>query len=183
LRPKTSSAFLAGAAVGVLLFGGTGRLWSVDPPNAAPRSRAASAETALSTGTIQISDVVGLTNELAIRPQEGVDYTYNTLVYSDPSGLLESVNGNPLDCVRVNGSANPCSTNEVDGEVPSGAINGTNAIFSLANPPIPPNSLRLYRNGLRLQPVLEYSLSGATITFSANAVPQIGDTLLADYTP
>src|SRR6202030_3702849 len=36
-----------------------------------------------------------------------------------------------------------------DGETPSGTMDGTNAIFSLAAAPSPAGSLQLYRNGLQ----------------------------------
>lgn len=50
----------------------------------------------------------------------------------------------------------------VDNETPSGTINGTNAAFTLANPPA--STLHLYRNGLRQNPAIDYSVSGSTIT-------------------
>jgi hypothetical protein len=70
----------------------------------------------------------------------------------------------------------------VDGEVPAGTINGTNTTFTLANAPNPSASLKLYKNGVLLAQGVDYSLSGATITFlSTKATPQAGDSLLASY--
>jgi prefoldin subunit 5 len=70
----------------------------------------------------------------------------------------------------------------VDGEVPTGAVNGTNTTFTLANAPNPSASLKLYKNGVLLAQGVDYSLSGATITFvSTKAAPQSGDSLLASY--
>jgi hypothetical protein len=70
----------------------------------------------------------------------------------------------------------------VDGEVPTGAVNGTNTTFTLANAPNPSASLKLYKNGVLLAQGVDYSLSGATITFvGTKAVPQSGDSLLASY--
>lgn len=66
----------------------------------------------------------------------------------------------------------------VDGEVPAGIIDGLNATFTLSNAPLP-LTLHLYRNGLRMKSGFDYNLTGATITFLF--IPQIGDTLLADY--
>lgn len=70
--------------------------------------------------------------------------------------------------------------NFVINDVPNGTINGTNAIFSLNNIPIVGSSA-IYRNGLRLKPAFDYTISGNTITFLMGAIPQLGDTLLADY--
>jgi hypothetical protein len=69
----------------------------------------------------------------------------------------------------------------VDGEVPAGTVNGTNAVFTLANTPIG-GSVKLYRNGIRLSAGgYDYNISGGTITFTQSAIPQSGDRLLADY--
>jgi hypothetical protein len=68
-----------------------------------------------------------------------------------------------------------------DEETPAGAINGVNTAFSLAHTPNPAASLLLVLNGLVLKQGLDYSLSGAAITFSSAALPQQGDTLLAFY--
>lgn len=67
-------------------------------------------------------------------------------------------------------------------EVPSGTINGSNAMFTLANTPTS-GTLRVYKNGLRQKAGSgnDYTLATATITFEAGNVPQTGDILLADY--
>jgi len=66
------------------------------------------------------------------------------------------------------------------GETPSGAINGVNTTFTLANSPVG-GTLRLHQNGLRLREGAsnDYTLSGNTITM--NVAPTTGDWLLADY--
>jgi hypothetical protein len=69
----------------------------------------------------------------------------------------------------------------VDGEVPSGAINGVNSAFSLANPPAPASSLSLFRNGVSQTPGGDFALSGSAITFAAGSLPKTGDTLFAYY--
>lgn len=71
------------------------------------------------------------------------------------------------------------SVNFADGETPGGTVNGTNASFTLAA--APGTSLHLYRNGLRQNPAVDYSISGSTITFSSVSIPQSGDWLTADY--
>lgn len=70
------------------------------------------------------------------------------------------------------------SSIQVIGETPAGALNGTNAVFTLQNAPIP-GTLILYQNGVRQQFGGDYTLSGGTISFAA--APATGDILSADY--
>lgn len=70
--------------------------------------------------------------------------------------------------------------NFADNEVPAGAIDGSNAVFTLLNAPVA-SSLKLYKNGMRLQEGNDFTLSGNSITYLAGQVPQVGDTHLADY--
>lgn len=67
----------------------------------------------------------------------------------------------------------------IDDETPSGTINGTNAVFTLANLPNPPSSVKVYRGGARQRITEDYTLSGATITFTI--APQVGEVILVDY--
>jgi len=66
----------------------------------------------------------------------------------------------------------------VDGEVPSGVIDGANQSFTLAHAPAG-GSLHLYQNGLRQTPTTHYTLAGDTVSFVT--APPLGATLLADY--
>jgi hypothetical protein len=68
----------------------------------------------------------------------------------------------------------------VDAETPSGAINGVNATYTLVQAPNPSTSLDVYRNGMRMDVGVDYTLSGNTITFGS-VVPQTGDVLLCSY--
>ena len=67
-----------------------------------------------------------------------------------------------------------------DAEVPAGLINGVNNFYTLLQAPNPPASLALYRNGMRLDAGVDYTLSSNGITFVA-IVPQIGDVLQCSY--
>lgn len=67
----------------------------------------------------------------------------------------------------------------IDGEVPSGTINGINGIFTTAYLPII-NSLRLFLNGQRLKKGQDYTISTSIITMTT--IPFTGDTLTVDYT-
>jgi hypothetical protein len=68
----------------------------------------------------------------------------------------------------------------VDEETPSGAINGVNGMFTLSQTPSPSTSLEAFRNGLLLSAGVDYTLSGAVITF-VTVVPQSSDTLTCSY--
>ena len=86
-----------------------------------------------------------------------------------------SIIGTVLTC-----SAQPI--NFADAEVPSGTVDGANAVFTLLHTPVGA-SLELARNGLTLKAGAgnDYTLAAGTITFQAGAIPQTGDTLQAWY--
>jgi hypothetical protein len=69
----------------------------------------------------------------------------------------------------------------VDLETPTGSVNGSNLIFTLVSTPSPGSSLELFRNGIRLSPSVDFTLTGNTITFVSGAQPQTGDILRASY--
>lgn len=65
-------------------------------------------------------------------------------------------------------------------QVPGGTIDGSNRVFTLSNAPV---LLLLDLNGLLMEPGLDYTLSGSTITFTGS-LPQGGSTpdkLFATY--
>lgn len=137
---------------------------------------------------IQISDVVGLSNALALTTQKGVGFAIARAAVINSSGQIDGAAGSVSDCVRVDGTAGPCGgggggvlPNFADAEIPAGSVNGTNTAFTLAFPPAPPANLLLFRYGLRLDRGLDYSLSGTTVTFFLGSIPQPGDLLLASY--
>lgn len=68
----------------------------------------------------------------------------------------------------------------VDQETPAGTVNGVNAAFTTSQIANPSSSLILFRNGLRMTPGVDYTLSSNAITFLA-VVPQTGDILLCSY--
>lgn len=136
------------------------------------------------SGPISESDVVGLIADLGARPVKAPSFAAGRVAMVNSSGLLESVAGSPADCVRVDGTSGPCGSNApsfVDGDIPSGIVDGANPSFSISAAPDPVASLEVYRNGLRQKLGLDYTFSGLTMQFVAEAVPQPGDTLLASY--
>ena len=64
-------------------------------------------------------------------------------------------------------------------ETPAGSVNGSNTVFTLANPP--DAGLMLFRSGVCLRPGAghDYTLSGSTITFAT--APETGENILATY--
>lgn len=65
----------------------------------------------------------------------------------------------------------------VFGETPAGAVNGSNTVFLLTNPPR--TGVAIYQNGSRLTLTIDYSIVGKTITMVT--APTGGDVLLVDY--
>lgn len=138
------------------------------------------------TATFDISQVIGLESELSLRPVMGAGFAVSRTAVIDALGDIDGAAGNSSDCVHVDGTSGPCgsgtsSISFADNEVPSGTINGTNAVFTLANSPSPASSLSLFRNGMLLRPSIDYTLSAAAVTFLGTAIPQVGDNLQASY--
>ncbi len=170
--------------------------WGVPPSSTPLRLRDVRLTSTSSPGTvtpppettpIAESDVIGLVEDLAIRPVKGAGYAASRAIFADANGALQAVVGNLTDCVRVDGTAGPCGEAAssgpgfMDGETPAGLINGSNAVFTLANAPAPETSLALYRNGLLQKQTVDYTIGGNTITFTAGSIPQNGDVLAANY--
>jgi hypothetical protein len=138
---------------------------------------------------VQIGDVIGLANELEVRPMHGVGYTLGRAAVINNSGQIDGASGSLSDCVHVDGSSGPCGSGGgggvggafADAEIPAGTINGTNTVFTLVHAPDPVGSLTLYRNGLRMSSGVDYSISGSTITFFIASTPSTGDQLRANY--
>lgn len=67
----------------------------------------------------------------------------------------------------------------IDDEIPTGAVDGSNAAFTLSHEPNPVGCLALFLNGVLQRYGIDYTLSGATITYSV--APAFGDNHLAYY--
>jgi len=144
------------------------------------------------TAPIQIGDVTGLANALAVRPTEGAGFSIGRTAIINPSGQIDAAPGNLGDCMRVDGSSGACGTGTSggtggilplysDAETPAGTVNGVNAVFTLVFAPSPATSLIIFRNGLLQTHGFDYSLSGNVVTFLAGSLPQTGDELIASY--
>ena len=137
-----------------------------------------------SSSAIGESSVTGLMSDLAARPVKGPALAAGRVTMTDAGGMIESVSGNPTDCVHVDGSTGACGSaaSFVDGDTLAGLVDGSNTSFTLSQTPGPAASLSVYRNGVLLKAGgQDYTLSGNTIQFVAAAIPQPGDTLLASY--
>jgi hypothetical protein len=169
-------------------------VWAVPPSSLTLRVR----DVRLSTGSVvgpqpvtspvQIGDVVGLSNALAVRPTEGIGFGIGRAAVINQAGQIDGAAGTLSDCVRVDGSTGPCGGGGggvmplfSDAETPSGSVNGTNTTFTLLHAPSPIDSLILFRNGLLMKHGLDYAISGSTVTFFLGSIPQTGDVLLASY--
>lgn len=98
-----------------------------------------------------------------------------------PGGLLSPSTGDeltPTEELTVQAIAG--GTYFVENEVPSGTVNGTNKIFTLAGTPNPASSLELSLNGSQQKAGgADFTLATATVTFVI--APESGSTLLASY--
>ncbi len=120
---------------------------------------------------------------------EGTSYAVSRAAVIDSTGALDGATGSLSDFLHVDGTSGPCGTGGagggngtfVDAEFPAGTLDGVNAVFTLANAPAPASSLQIFRNGLLVKQVNDYTLLGSTLTFMAGAVPQPGDALIASY--
>jgi len=162
--------------------------WAVPPTSSVVRLREIRAATPsnvgnLTTGTVTIADVSGLRTELDLRPARGAGWVPNRAAIIGASGGIEAAAGGAGDCVHVDGSTGPCGTTVlyIDGETPSGAMNGTNPTFRLSTDPNPVASLRLYRNGLLMQLGVEFVLNSNIVTMAVNRTPVTGDVIQAWY--
>lgn len=177
--------------------------WSV-PPSATPLRiqdvRVAGASSASGSGglggsggggtagglssAIPESQVTGLLADLAVRPVKGPAFAAGRTAIVDASGLIESATGNATDCMHVDGSSGSCggaTPTFVDGDLPAGIVDGSNATFVLTAVPAPATSLSVYRNGVLQKPALDYTATGNSIQFAIASTPRPGDTLLASY--
>jgi hypothetical protein len=112
--------------------------------------------------------------------KRGSSYTIvGALITFDPSSI--PAQGDVLQAwYRVSPSGTD-SNQYADNEIPSGAVDGSNATFTLGAPPSPAGSLQLYRNGLLQKTGVDFNLMGSVVTFTAVAVPQPGDIIQSTY--
>jgi hypothetical protein len=119
-------------------------------------------------------------NGMLMKP--GADFTLNGNAITFLSGAIPAAGDLLTVSYRYSKSGQLAVTaNFVDAETPTGVVNGTNAVFGIAQTPTPAVSLQLYRNGILMKQGADYSITNRTITFVAISVPQQGDLLQASY--
>lgn len=64
-------------------------------------------------------------------------------------------------------------------EIPTGAVNDVNTVYTLSQTPASAASVRIYQNGLFMRQGTDYTIAGLTITMTT--APATGQTLDAFY--
>ncbi len=107
------------------------------------------------------------------------DYNISTNSVTFVAGAIPQPTDSLLVSYRI-GVALP-GVGFVDGETPTGTVDGVNVSFTVAQLPAPASSLAVYRNGMRTRSGLDYTSTGSAITFASGSIPQVGDVLQASY--
>jgi hypothetical protein len=131
----------------------------------------------LVSAPIPASSLAIFRNGLLLRQTGDFTITGNTIVFV--AGAIPQSADAVLASYRI--SVVLPGVGFVDGETPTGAVNGVNTVFTLAQTPSPTTSLAVYRNGLRVKSVSNYTATGNSITFVAGSVPQTGDIVQCSY--
>ena len=133
------------------------------------------------------STVSGLSNTVAAHATSIGTLTTNMgTVNSNVAALTTSLTNLTNIVSGLSATVNALSTVGssalyADAQLPAGTLDGTNVTFTLASTPSPVSSLGLYRNGLLQAPAVDFTLSGAVVTFLTGSTPKVGDILQAFY--
>jgi hypothetical protein len=117
-------------------------------------------------------------NGLLLR--QGIDYTISGKNLTMAEGNATMPGDRVQAWYRLPHTGTP-TIEFVDGEVPLGAIDGTNTVFTLSNSPAPLQSMKLFRNGVLQKPGVDYDLSVNVVTFTPVSIPVPGDILQVWY--
>lgn len=85
----------------------------------------------------------------------------------------------PVELVAKTSGSNTSGNEEVKNEVPTGAINGSNAVFTSQHLFVP-GSVQVYLNGVRQKIVDDFNTSGNN-TIQMVVSPNTGEIILIDY--
>lgn len=107
-----------------------------------------------------------------VLQEPGVDYTLSSNVITM---TLPPLSGG---YIRASYVVAPGALNFSGAEIPTGAIDGTNATYTLAHTPLPASSLQFYIKGVLQEPGVDYTLSGSTVTV---ALPPLAGSYLRAY--
>lgn len=113
-----------------------------------------------------------------------VTFTGTTgLIGVDTNTYVSATGTVTLTNKTISGSSNTLSNipvaTQMQQEIPSGTVNGSNVTFTLTNTPVTTLSLSLYVDGILQLQTTDYTLSSATITFTT--APALGQSIRAVY--
>ena len=94
--------------------------------------------------------------------------------------FIQGVQPAPGDSIHASYFLAVVTGNRVNNEIPTGTIDGSNLIFSIASLTIAATE-EIYVGAGRVFPPTDYTLSGTTITFVSGSQPLIGDSIHASY--
>ena len=104
--------------------------------------------------------------------------TYADTLWLCTANAGGTLNTTAITFQQIPSSAGLTNSSFVDKETPSGAMNGSNVTFTLANTPVL-NSEHLYLNGMLIDAGDDYTISGTTITMAT--APLSTDKLRSSY--
>jgi hypothetical protein len=183
-------------------------LWIVQEPAPTASVQTASVSnydpTQSGSGTIPLTDITpvpylieGLTTSVnGLTALESDSPRRDIYLFPPPQNLDTGLEGTPVSTVpptnnqvlTYNATTNQWEgsnalPNFADDEIPGGAMDGTNTVFTLLHAPNPPSSLQLYYNGVEQKQNVEYSLSGSTITYlrSTNLPSSVANEVLTAF--
>lgn len=134
----------------------------------------------LDQSPVPIESLIVFKNGLALKPGITYDYTATGKVITFNSPVTPLT----VDVILASYTTGETLYIHVNGDSPTGSLNGINDDFTLSYTPLPVSSLKLFKNGLiqRVGSPNDYTLSGNTVTFVSGNIPQSPDTLIAYYT-
>ena len=109
-----------------------------------------------------------------------ISITQITGLSADLASINAAIAALQAQVANATGSSVTISASFVDRDVVSGTLDGNNASFTISQVPVS-GSLAIYRNGLLQTAGIDYTLTGAAVTFMPNSVPRSSDGLTAYY--
>ena len=134
-----------------------------------------------------MADSDGVDSKMALKPRKIAQIRLNDAQFSSYNvqraldNIVNTMNAALADLYANAGSLGGSggSAGDWTAETPSGAVNGSNAVYTLTASPSDPEALILTVNGLLQYQPGDYSVSGTTITMTY--APATGSTLFAQY--
>lgn len=128
------------------------------------------------TGNISVNAANITANSLAIGVNATNIATNTTNIATNTTNISTNATNIANNTTAIAAKMDP--TDFIAGETPTGAIDGINTMFTLANTPVA-NTYTVFLNGLALNPATDYSVVGAVITLTS--APLVGDEVFVNY--